>query len=613
MSVSYYRSTKTIRSSRVLAGQTQHAGSARGLAANVLVFLLFVGLAMVLAVAKKPEIAVVLGVGLTAALAIVRWPGIGTYTLVILPVLFDAFPSQYIHTFISEMGIFRNLSYRGLPEVVYISIFEIVVVLTLASALVRRFNAHEKLQRGPLYRPIMFFGAMVLMGEIIGLSTGGDFKITLWEIRPLLYIVLLYIVAVNTIREARHLRIILWIVTLATLARSLEGIYRYIKMPGDLRYIAPVVLEHDDSLFFAVAIGIVVAASFWRKWLPRKFYIATLALVPFSVYMMDINGRRAVYLCVLIMLATFVPLLWNGMRARVQRRKLIWGVLIGIVLGAAYLGAFWNRDGGIAAPAAAVRSMIIPNERDYLSNLYRDQENANLRYTIDFSPVVGIGFGKPFKVIVPMVDLTKDWAFQFYMPHNNMLWLWLRMGIIGFVAFWVALGAAILLAAASLRLGVARLRMLREQGMRETMEMHPFKNRQSKAVSSAATGLYVVTCRGAKRESGVGSRESGVSSDSGLPIPDSRQAEMRECAEFLVFTMMALATLVSLVSLGVVDQGLMSFRLSAFAGLAMGGMASAWNMYQAKYRVPAEVKVDELPEQEGIVAPRRRMRHLAGA
>jgi hypothetical protein len=590
---------------RVLAGQRELMGHSRGPVANMLVFVLFVGLALLLPVTKKPEIAVVLGVGLTAALAILRWPIVGTYTLVILPILFDAFPNAFISTFISEMGVFRNLSYRGLPDFVYVSIFELVAGLTLASALVRRFNDHTKLARGPLYRPLMAFGAMVVMGEVIGLGTGGDFKITLWEIRPLLYIVLLYIVAVNTITEAKHLRVILWVVTLSTFARCFEGIYRYFRMPGDLRFVAPVILEHDDSLFFCVAIGLVVAAAFWRKWLPRKFYFAALGLVPLSLYMMDINGRRAVYLCVFIMLAAFLPLIWNGTRAKKQRRVMLRALLIGAVLGSVYLAVFWDKEGGIAQPAASVRSAFVPNERDYLSNLYRDQENTNLRYTIDFSPVLGIGFGKPFKVIAPMVDLTKDWAFQFYMPHNNMLWLWMRMGILGFVAFWVALGAAVLLVAACLRLGVARLRMLTDQQLQETLALHPLKNRQARAVPSEALGLFLVRCRVPR----------GSAVEDKLATPDSvrRRAEMRECSEFLVYTMMTLATLIALVGLGVVDQGLMSFRLSAFAGFAMGGLSAAWNMYSVKYRVPAEVKIDELPEQEGIVAPRRRMRQLARA
>src|SRR5207253_849849 len=166
------------------------------------------------------------------------------------------------------------LSYRGLPQFVYVSLFELIVALTLASALVRRFHAHEKMERGPLYRPLMGFGAIVLIGELNGLTTGGDFKITLWEIRPLLYLVLLYILAVNTISKPLHLRVILWLTALTTIARCLEGIYRYFKMPTDLRAIAPVILEHDDSLFLVVAVALLVAAALWRKWLPKRFYPA---------------------------------------------------------------------------------------------------------------------------------------------------------------------------------------------------------------------------------------------------------------------------------------------------------------------------------------------------
>jgi O-antigen ligase len=603
----YYNQTRITRPSRVVSGQGMYARNSRGLMAALLVFALFVGLAALLPVMKKPEIVLVLAAGLVAVLGIIRWPILGTYIVVILPILFDGFPSAFVSTPISEMGVFRNLSYRGLPEFVYISLFELVVALTLASALMRRFNAHKKLERGPLYRPLMAFGAMVVLGELNGLTTGGDFKITLWEIRPLLYVVLLYILAVNTISKPAQLRIILWLTALTTAARCLEGIYRYFKMPADVRSVAPVILEHDDSLFLVVAVALLVAAALWRKWLPKRFYPALWALLPFALYMMVINGRRAVFLCVFIMLAAFVPLLWASMRSKEQRRRFVYGLVIAIIAGVAYMGAFFNKEGGIAQPAAAVRSMFVPSERDYLSNLYRDQENANLRYTIDSSPVIGIGFGKPFKVIVPMVDLTKDWAFQFYMPHNNMLWLWMRMGIIGFVAFWVAIGAAVILVTACLRLGVARLRLLADQERAEALALKATQPDRARALSSRTLGLYRVRFR-------VPDNTRGLQVSVGDTARRSTHREMRECAEFLVLAMLVLATLVSLAGLGVVDQGLMSFRLSAFAGMALGALSAAWNMYSIKYRVPAEMKLDKLPEQEGIFgAQRRRIRALVGA
>src|SRR5207248_6613630 len=102
-----------------------------------------------------------------------------------------------------------------------------------------------------------------------------------------------------------------------------------------------------------------------------------------------------------------------------------------VIAGSSYLAVYWNKGGATARPAQSVRSLIAPDERDYASNLYRDQENENLRFTITSSPIIGIGFGKPFAVINNMVDMQSVWPFQLYMPHNNILWLWLRMGLLG--------------------------------------------------------------------------------------------------------------------------------------------------------------------------------------
>src|SRR5438477_6980116 len=206
MSTAYNKATakSTPRQSRTVAGQTVRTNrSAGGLIAMLVVFILFGGLSLLLSiVSQKPETVIALGVALIVVLAIVRWPVVGTFISVTMTVLFDGFPSPYVHTFFSDLGVFRNLSYRGLPESVVISMFEVVVLLSLISALAQRFHQHKKLVRGPLFGPMMAFGAMVLFGEVNGLLSGGDFKISLWELRPLFYLVLLYILAVNTVERA---------------------------------------------------------------------------------------------------------------------------------------------------------------------------------------------------------------------------------------------------------------------------------------------------------------------------------------------------------------------------------------------------------------------------
>ena len=50
------------------------------------------------------------------------------------------------------------------------------------------------------------------------------------------------------------------------------------------------------------------------------------------------------------------------------------------VVCAVYFPLYWNKTGGgtLSQPARAVRSTVSPDPRDESSNLYREQENANL-------------------------------------------------------------------------------------------------------------------------------------------------------------------------------------------------------------------------------------------
>jgi O-antigen ligase len=103
-----------------------------------------------------------------------------------------------------------------------------------------------------------------------------------------------------------------------------------------------------------------------------------------------------------------------------------------LVGGSAYVAAFWNKEYGTTAqPARAIRSQIDPSARDDSSDLYRDIERYNLVQTIRANRVFGIGFGNQFGQYVSLPDLTSVWPLQFYTPHQNILWLWLKLGIAG--------------------------------------------------------------------------------------------------------------------------------------------------------------------------------------
>ena len=85
--------------------------------------------------------------------------------------------------------------------------------------------------------------------------------------------------------------------------------------------------------------------------------------------------------------------------------------------------------------------------RDASSDLYREIENFDLVYTIRAEPLTGVGFGKPFYQPAPLPDIS-FFVFYRYIPHNSVLWIWLKMGFVGFVAMFFVIAAALRAASA---------------------------------------------------------------------------------------------------------------------------------------------------------------------
>jgi O-antigen ligase len=92
-----------------------------------------------------------------------------------------------------------------------------------------------------------------------------------------------------------------------------------------------------------------------------------------------------------------------------------------------------------------VRSSIAPQPRDASSNAYRVDEDADLGNMIKKDPILGIGFGVPIVYVdTPVQDISGGDVFIAYLPHNTLLYVWMRMGIPGELALWLLAAAAVL-------------------------------------------------------------------------------------------------------------------------------------------------------------------------
>lgn len=304
----------------------------------------------------------------------------------------------------------------------------------------RRF----RFRGGPIFAPLMVFTALVGVMLVYGIARGGgNPNVALWEVRPLAYLPLVFVLAANLLRTRRHVNMLLWTLLIAIALRGLVGVVHvYTALGGSLEGHERIG-SHPMSIFFDSMFVMTIGAFIFRESLRKRIWL--LLLLPPIVFSFFANQRRAGFLVLAI------ALLVIGLALFYTRRRLFWRIApLALLLGAVYLGAFWESGHPLGLGARAVRSMIgMASTRDAQSNAYRDLEHANIMYTIRQAPQ-GLGFGQKFYIIVPMPDISffEWWE---YITHNAVLWTWMKAGAAGLLALLTLFGTALLVGAQAIR------------------------------------------------------------------------------------------------------------------------------------------------------------------
>ncbi|HUS14112.1 MAG TPA: O-antigen ligase family protein [Chloroflexia bacterium] len=315
------------------------------------------------------------------------------------------------------------------------NLLEVLLVWTGLALLLHARRRGGRLRTGTLGWPLLLFMGAVVFSWAFGLLGGGDWKVSLWEIRALFYMAICYLLAVNLIRTPGEVRIAGWIVIICIGVKAIQGIYRYlVPFGGDLTNIYAIT-GHEDALFLDSLLLLAVLFAIYGG--PLRQRLLTWGLAPFALFTLFATRRRAAIFALLIGGASLLMTLPPARRAMLPR-LIVPLFLIGLI----YVGAFYNSDAVIAKPIQMVKSLYQPtDDRDASSNQYRNFEQYNVMRTIRHNPVVGVGFGRPYEMLVPLPPIA--FPLRDYIPHNEVLWIWLKMGTAGFVVFWLFIAAAV--------------------------------------------------------------------------------------------------------------------------------------------------------------------------
>jgi hypothetical protein len=328
-----------------------------------------------------------------------------------------------------------------------ISTLDVALGIILLSVFSRRKAAG--MQAGELFWPWALLCLAILPGILRGFYAGGDYNVAVQEVRSLFYVPVIYLAAINLLKERRHVHEFTAVLVGAITVMSLSALWVQFTVirPGHLRTSVDVeFLSHENALFAAMVVLLAAGTIIWGK----GSRLRLLMLIPGAISLGGLLvlkrrvGLVALDVGLVLMTLAFIKQKW---------RLAIIVMPIVLIVGGGYIGATWNANGSLGQPARAVRAIMGDNSdsEDVSSNTYREAEAFNVEWNIRENPILGSGFGKEYVFVRPVPDLTGFWSFQHFTPHNSVLAIWMNGGIVPFVLLLGAFGHAMMKGMATAR------------------------------------------------------------------------------------------------------------------------------------------------------------------
>jgi hypothetical protein len=315
----------------------------------------------------------------------------------------------------------------------------LLLVLFVITLLKGGTEARGRWPRSVVTAAISGLLVVVAIGVVVGRANGGELRTAFTEVRPYVYLALAYVLSAVLLTTREALRTMLWGLVLGAGFKAGLGVVIFLSV----RHVSPrpeAVLGHEEAFFFGLFVLLTLAL--WLFEVPGRLRTTATFLLPVVLVADLVNTRRVAFL---ILGVGLVALIVIGFVCVPRRRPFLRRLAVVIALGAAvYLPVYWGNTGALAQPARAIHSAISPDPRDELSDLYRTQENANLRLNIEQGGLLGKGFGVPIDYALPIADISSANPLIAYIPHNGVLYVFMRMGILGSIALWALLAVGII-------------------------------------------------------------------------------------------------------------------------------------------------------------------------
>ena len=375
----------------------------------------------------------------TAVLPIALWrrPALAPALLVVLATTVEQYPytvGPYNGAFTDHIPLFTGIgsAHVNPADLLFISML-LTWVLKLATG---EANGWPRSAVGVAVSALL--GA-VFLGLLVGVMHHGDLRTSFLEVRPYIYLALAFVLTTALVATKDAIRAVLWGLVLGSGFKACQGIELFLRA-RHLRPRPDAVLGHEEAYFFGVFVFLTLAM--WLFGVRGRLRTVATVLFPLVLVADLVNSRRTAWL--ILGAGLLVLMVIGSVCLREQRKVLAALAILGAALAAVYIPAYWNHTGSLAQPARAVHSIVSPDARDASSDLYRKQENANLKLNVRQAKLIGKGFGVPIDYALPIVNISSIDPLIAYIPHDGVYYVIMRMGVLGGIAFWSLIGLGVI-------------------------------------------------------------------------------------------------------------------------------------------------------------------------
>lgn len=374
---------------------------------------------------------------LIVAVALIDRPRLAVAVAVGAPVLFESDAEWNIPLMARLYAFVPGIRVTGL---------EVLLAIAVVAVLLQAFRTRRARTAGPLNLPLALLLLAMAAGAITGSAAGATGMEIFGDVRTFMPLVVLPLLVCNVVVDAETLRRALGFGATLAIAKAVFGLLWMVagRSPVAVEGLHVTYLQSTAN-FLTMTFSLCVVAALLRRvpltWWVRWMWPLTVASLVFSY-------RRSFWVATIagVVVVVLAAIGRSGRQVLVPAVATV-AIASYVLLSSSSLAQL---NEPMAQPAGSAPTLlsrlqslnpaaIEKNQQDQ----YRVEERRNVLAEIERAPVAGIGFSVPWRARYP---LTIEHTGGRHYNHFAVLNFWLRMGILGALAYVALVLTAVVVA-----------------------------------------------------------------------------------------------------------------------------------------------------------------------